>query len=413
MAQIQPSKPGRKAVRYGVPVAVAGVAAATIGLVPALADTGDPELPEITAEELVKKMATSDVKHMSGTVKINTDLGLPVLPGSGGGSGGEGPFGGGDEQRGGEGDKEGEKEGSGADPRKKLMELASGEHTLRVATDGADKHRVSIVEQAAEYSLIHNGQDIWAYDSGSNSALHAETPKGAGKGGQHKVPEGLVDLTPEKAADQALKAVGKTTSVSVDGTAKVAGRDAHQLVLKPKDGADSTVESVRIAVDADNGAPLKFALMPKGGDKAAVDIAYKNVDFGNPDADSFEFKAPKGTKLTEKKLDGKAGKESGKKTEKPDLSGFNVLGDGWSTVAEIPLPGNVPGVKVPGDKEGAGSDQLKRLVDSFTDEAKGDFGTGRVFETRLVNALITDDGKVFAGAVTKDGLVKAADEAAK
>lgn len=409
MAQIQPSKPGRKAVRYGVPVAVAGVAAATIGLVPALADTGDPELPEITAEELVTKMAKSDVKHMSGTVKINTDLGLPVLPGSGGGSGGEGPFGGDDAQRGGEGDKGGEQEGPGADPRKKLMELASGGHTLRVATDGPDKQRVSVVEQAAEYSFIHNGQDIWAYDSDSNSAFHAETPKGAGKGGQHKAHEGMADLTPEKAADQALKAVGKTTSVSVDGTAKVAGRDAYQLVLKPKDGADSTVESVRIAVDADNGTPLKFSLMPKDGDKAAIDIAYKNVDFGKPDADSFEFKAPKGAKLTEKKLDGR----TEKKAEKPDLSGFDILGDGWSTVAEMQVPGGMPGAKIPGDKEGAGADQLKRLMDSFTDEVKGDFGTGRVFETRLVNALITDDGKVFAGAVTKDGLVKAADKAAK
>ena len=38
----------RKAARYLVPVAVAGVAAATIGL-PALAGPGDPSLPKITA----------------------------------------------------------------------------------------------------------------------------------------------------------------------------------------------------------------------------------------------------------------------------------------------------------------------------------------------------------------------------
>ena len=36
----------RKATRYVVPVAVVGVAAATIGLVPALADSGDPNLPK-------------------------------------------------------------------------------------------------------------------------------------------------------------------------------------------------------------------------------------------------------------------------------------------------------------------------------------------------------------------------------
>ena len=41
----------------------------------------------------------------------------------------------------------------------------------------------------------------------------------------------------------------------------------------------------------------------------------------------------------------------------------------------------------------------------------GKFGSGTVFSTRLVNALITDDGKVYAGAVTKDALVKAANAA--
>ena len=38
-----------------------------------------------------------------------------------------------------------------------------------------------------------------------------------------------------------------------------------------------------------------------------------------------------------------------------------------------------------------------------------DFGKGTVFSTRLVNALITEDGKVYVGTVTKDALVKAAE----
>ena len=43
----------RKAARYVVPVAVVGIAAATIGLVPAIADSGDPDLPDITAQQLI------------------------------------------------------------------------------------------------------------------------------------------------------------------------------------------------------------------------------------------------------------------------------------------------------------------------------------------------------------------------
>jgi hypothetical protein len=71
----------RKAARYVVPATVVGVAAATIGLVPALADSGDPDLPKISAQELIEKIAASDVQQLSGTVKITTDLGLPDLGG--------------------------------------------------------------------------------------------------------------------------------------------------------------------------------------------------------------------------------------------------------------------------------------------------------------------------------------------
>ncbi|MFG3252083.1 DUF2092 domain-containing protein [Streptomyces sp. NPDC048172] len=415
MAQIQPSKSRRKAFRYGVPVAIAGVAAATVGLVPALADAGDPDLPKITAEELVAKMAKSDVDQVSGTVKISTDLGLPSLPGGSGSQGG--PFGGG----GGGGDEEG-KDGKGekpsAAPQKKLTELASGEHTLRVAADGPDKQRVSIVEDAAEYSLIHNAGDLWAYDSGSNSAWHAKAPKGVKGGKAETKHEKMPDLTPEKAAKEALKAAEKSgTSASVDGTAKVAGRDAYQLVLTPKDAPDTTVGEIRIAVDADNGAPLKFSLTPKSGGKAVVDIGYKKVDFGKPDGGTFDFKPPKGTKVTEEKLDKKADRAAPQ--GKPDLSGLDIVGKGatWNKVAKFDtgtLAGSVG--KENGGMKGLGkgeSAQAEKLLDSFTDEAKGDFGTGRVFSTRLVNALMTDDGKVYVGAVTKEGLIKAADADAK
>ena len=177
MAQIQPKKPGRKGARYAIPAAIATVAAATVGLVPALASAGSPDLPKISANRLLAKMAASDTQHMSGTMRVRTDLGLPQMPGAGNGGGqqGGGLFGGGPRDGG-----HGGKGGKGvATPQDKLMELSSGEHTLRVATDGPAKQRVSIVEDAAEYSFIHNGGEVWTYDSGSDSAFHATAPKGA------------------------------------------------------------------------------------------------------------------------------------------------------------------------------------------------------------------------------------------
>lgn len=383
-----------KAVRYIVPVAVAGVAAATIGLVPALASSGDPDLPKITAQELIEKIAASDTQELSGTVKISTDLGIPSM---GGLAGSLVP------DAGGKGD-------ASADPQTKLAELASGTHTLRVAADGPDRQRVSILDKASEYSVIHNGDQVWAYDSKSNAVYHAEeSAADHAKRGEHPdAPKG-VPTTPKALAEQALKAADGTTSVTVDGTARVAGRDAYRLVIKPE-RSGSTIGSITVAVDAENGVPLKFTVQPSSGGKAAVDAGFTSVDFKKPAASSFAFTPPKGAKVTEADEAESHGKAEAEKT-KGDLSAFegmNVIGKGWNTIAEIKTPG---GAALPSKESGDVPAEAQQFLDALGDKVTGKFGSGTVFKTRLVNALMTDDGRVYVGAVTKDALVKAADNA--
>ncbi|CAM5643045.1 LolA family protein [Streptomyces badius] len=397
----------RKAARYIVPVAVAGVAAATIGLVPALASPGDPDLPKISAQELIERIAASDEEQLSGTFKISTDLGLPLdgLAGSlvPGGAGGD-------------------KDGGAAAPQDKLMELTSGTHTLRVAADGPERQKLSILGDASEYSLIHNQGEVWAYDSKSDEVYHAEAPEG--RDGSHaekapKAPEGA-PATPKDFAEQALAAAGDTTSVTVDGTAQVAGRDAYQLLIKPKQSG-STIGSVRIAVDAENGVPLKFTLSAASGGKAVVDAGFTKVDFSRPAASTFDFTPPKGAKVTEadeletgkdergamqKALPGQLAELDGL----ADEGGFNVIGEGWTSIAEIKSPG---GKGLPEAGSGDMPAEAQGFLDALGDKVTGKFGSGTVFKTRLVNALLTDDGSVYVGAVTKDALVRAADAAAK
>ncbi|MGW3320001.1 LolA family protein [Streptomyces fungicidicus] len=387
----EPRPARRRAARYVVPVTVMGVAAATIGLVPALADSGDPDLPEITAAQLIEKIAKSDVERLSGTVKITTDLGLPDLGGL------ESGLASGAMERGGEG-------GSSADPTAKLTELASGTHTLRVAADGPDKQKVSLLENAAEYSLIHDGKDVWGYDSASNEVYHS-TVDPSGEDREQQPP-----ATPKDFAEEALKSVDDTTSVTVDGTAQVAGRDAYKLVVKPRQSG-STVGAISIAVDHRTGMPLKFTLTPASGGSAVVDVGFTKVSFDKPDASTFAFTPPKGAKVTED--DGRAeGREHSGKPEKAPkseedlakgLDGLKMLGEGWNSIATFDTggQGGLPTGEAGGDLGG--------FFDSLGDRVKGDFGTGTVFSTRLVNALITEDGKVYVGAVTKDALVKAAD----
>ncbi|WP_328223853.1 LolA family protein [Streptomyces sp. NBC_00310] len=430
----------RRAARYVVPVTVLGVAAATIGLVPAFAGSGDPDLPKISAQELIEKIAASDVQQVSGTVKITTDLGLPDLGGLAGGLASQAPSGG--------------DGGSAADPSAKLLELATGTHTLRVAADGPDRQKLSLLDDAAEYSVIHNGDDLWAYDSASNEVYHA---KDAGEGKDRRAgkdaPDTAEDVpaTPQKLAEEALKAVDDTTSVTVDGTAQVAGRDAYKLVIEPKQSG-STVGAISIAVDAKTGLPLKFTLTPASGGAAVVDAGFTKVDFGRPSASTFDFTPPKGAKVTEadeveksghhesgsgdsvfegpgkdgafkdgkgsegpKGLKGLKGPKGSKDSEGSEeefasgLDGLKTIGKGWSTIAEFDS-GAEGGMPAGGD-DSSGDARVDGFLNSLGDQVKGEFGSGTVFKTRLINVLFTDDGKVYAGAVTKDALVKAANAA--
>ncbi|MGW6703653.1 LolA family protein [Streptomyces sp. NPDC054956] len=399
----------RKAARYAVPVAVFGVVAGTIAMVPAFANSGGPDLPQVTAQQLIEKIAASDVQQLSGSAKISTDLGLPSL--ASGLLGGNGVTGG------------------SADPQDKVAQLASGTHTFRVAADGPDKQRLTFVDGKDEYSLVHNGDDIWGYDSKSKEAFHEKAPADAGKGGkegktgERKTGDRLA-ATPQEIAQELLKAAGPTTDVGVGDTAQVAGRDAYQLVLKPK-ASGSTVASVKIAVDAKNGVPLRVQVLSTDGGKPIVDAGFTKVDFAKPAADTFAFTPPKDAKVNE------GGAEHGKGNHKdgglgalesiPGLSGITggagagkgdlkVIGEGWTTIARIET-GAPNGLK---DLEGAAKDgkapkEAKQFLDALGDKVSGKFGEGRIFKTRVVNALITDDGKVYVGAVTKDALVSAAD----
>ncbi|MER6210530.1 DUF2092 domain-containing protein [Streptomyces sp. NPDC001642] len=382
----------RRAARYIVPVTVVGVAAATIGLVPALADSGDPNLPKVTAQQLLDKIAKSDVQQLSGTVKISTDLGLPDLGGlessmlSGATKSGD---------------------GSSADPSAKLTELATGTHTLRVAADGPDRQKVSLLENAAEYSLIHNGKDVWGYDSKSNEVYHGTTAAGGAKSDETRT-------TPKGLTDEALKSVDDTTSVTVDGTEHVAGRDAYKLLIKPKQSG-TTVGTISVAVDAKTGLPLKFTLTPASGGAAVVDVGFTQLSLAKPAASTFDFKTPKGAKVTTEDGatkatpdhaapfgdNGKADKGLGKGADEP-----TVIGKGWNSIATF----DTGGQGIPTGSSAGGGD-LGGFLGSLGDQVKGDFGKGTVFSTRLVNALVTDDGKVYVGAVTKSALVKAADAA--
>src|SRR5436309_12224155 len=105
----------------------------------------------------------------------------------------------------------------------------------------------------AETDVVHNNTDMWTYDSLTMQVTHGSVP--AHKDQKAAAAQTTADTPPEVAA-QALKAIDPTTVVSVDRTARVAGRSAYLLVLSPRDRR-TLVGRVEIAIDSVKSLPLR------------------------------------------------------------------------------------------------------------------------------------------------------------
>ncbi|WP_157372936.1 hypothetical protein [Agromyces sp. Root81] len=90
--------------------------------------------------------------------------------------------------------------------------------------------------------------------------------------------------------------------------------------------------------------------------------------------------------------------EAGDRMPQPE-----VIGEGWSAVVVLPM--GAAGLGAAGDDTAGGLDpEASALLGSLTESVEG----GRVLHTSLATVLLTDDGRVLAGAVTADRLLDAA-----
>ena len=161
--------------------------------------------------------------------------------------------------------------------------------------------------------------------------------------------------------------------------------------------------------------PLKFTLAPSAGGKAVVDVGFTKVDFAKPAAATFDFTPAQGREghrgRRQARSDVQARAEPAGRPRRTlgdrgkSAKDTKVIGKGWtrspsSTPAARACRRRTPTARAAGDAQ--------KFLDSLGDKVSGKFGSGTVFKTRLVNALMTDNGKVYVGAVTKDALVDAA-----
>src|SRR5664279_2246083 len=244
----------RPALRWAVPGAVVAIVlgAAAVTSVTANA-TGT--LPARTAAELLVDVQKAGVAGLSGTVVQDAALGLPDLPVQVGGRGSS-----------------------------SFSSLVSGTHTLRVWYAGQDQQRLAVLGTLGESDIVRNGSDVWTWASDTNEATHYTLPARPAGEAPALADPALAALTPQQAADAALAAIDPTTSVKADGAAQVAGRDAYELVLAPKDTA-SLIGQVRIAIDAEQHIPLRVRVYAKSDTTTpAFQVGFTEVSFDTPGA---------------------------------------------------------------------------------------------------------------------------------
>jgi outer membrane lipoprotein-sorting protein len=367
-------------------VALVGGGSAITGL-HAIADAG---LPARSAAQLLVDVQQARQDGLSGTVVQKSDLGLPSIPGLGGG-------------------------GSGGMASSNLTSLISGTHTMRVWFAGPDKARMALLGTLGESDVIHNGNDVWVWASQEKTAKHYVLP--AHVAGKSKTTPGMpgpagVPTSPQAAADKALAAISPSTEVTTSGTAAVAGRSAYELVLTPKE-ANSLVAQVRIAIDGVRHVPLRVQVFAKSVSDPVFEVGFSAVDFARPDAAQFAFNPPPDTRVTEGKvaIDKKAVAGSKASTVAPQSTPADlpkVMGKGWGAVVvvKMPAPNATPG----GSGTGATTDKtVARLMKyvGMLPKVSGRWGSGHLMAGTAFSALLTDDGRLVVGAVTPKGLYAA------
>jgi outer membrane lipoprotein-sorting protein len=362
----------RPALRWLVPSAAAvviiggGAAAGTI------VASADSPLPARSAAQLLVDVQNAKVDGFSGTVVETADLGLPAIAGALG----------------------------NAAPSGDLTRLLGGSNTARVWYAGENQARLALVGTDGETDMIRNGTDAWLWRSADNTATHLALPAGD----TMKPVPSVAALTPQEAADQALASISPTTTVTTTGAAKVAGRDAYELVLSPKD-TTSLVGQVRLAIDAEKHIPLRVDVYAKNATNPAVRVAFQQISFTTPDAQEFKFNPPPGAKVTDGSTQQLAQEhQKAAQQQKPKLGTEpQVIGKGWTSIVELKLPAEATSGKAKG-KDAAQLDTALNILPKVS----GTWGSGHLLSGSLFSALITDDGRVFVGAVKPEALEAAA-----
>jgi outer membrane lipoprotein-sorting protein len=344
--------------------AAAGTAAGVIGLVvlasPAGAGEAPPALPPVSAEALVESVLNTDaIPALAGSVAVENNLGLPI-PGV-------------------------PKSGDDGD-------------AIQVWSDGTGKGRLAVAGREGETTIVDDGATVWVWNSAERSVTKVPHQEGIAE----KPVEGKF-ADPAAAAKELVTAMRQDSAVSVDGTARVAGRPVYQLVLAPKPTEKTLLREIRVSVDSELRIPLQLEVLANGQADPAVKVGFTEFTSGAQDPELFTFTPPAGATVSEEEVPEQVhGKSVDDWMAKADLK---TVGRGWDVVATGKVPADALAAAEGMSREN-GQDVFA-LLGTFGKEVHGDFGTGYVISASVGTALITEDGRVAIGAVPEQVVVDA------
>lgn len=351
------------ALRWLAPIAVVGVAGlAATGMFSAR--VASKSLPATSPAALIAAVQSPKTTGFSGTLVSRLSLGLPDLPDVGGA-------------------------GNGAS----MTSLLSGSHTLQIWYGGAEEQRIALLGATDETDVFRSGRELWQWSSADHTAVHTVLPTPRGTGSQPPTP--IETLTPAGLARRTLDMLDPTTTVEIKRTESVADREAYELILTPR-LTSTRVGSVHIFVDGATKLPLGVQVYARGQRTAAVDVSFSTISFAQPSATYFRFRPPAGATVREANLgDDLLGAPANPQPNaaRPDRR-LRTFGTAWTTVYAYR----------------SGRQIIVRdgtLAKALT-FVSGTWGSGRLIESNLLSVLITDDGRVYAGAVDPDALYAAA-----
>ena len=381
-----PSLARVRRIRWAAPVVVMAVIG-MVAFVPTLSAAATPSLAPVTPQQLLVKVQQANVEALSGTIDLTANLGLPNLSSLSDLTG----------------------QGSGFNP----TDLLSGSHQARIWVDGPDRQRIALPSSLAETDVIHNGTNVWIWQSSGSKVEHLQRAGGTGAGGQASSTTGTPTAeTPAQLADSLLARVDASTAVSVGTPTYVAKHAVYVLDIAPR-SVDSTIDHVAIAVDSTTGLPLKVSIFAKGQAKAALALGFSSIKFARPAASTFDFTPPPGATVTNGLSGGAIGLKgprlhsrtagstagNGARVARPAqpagaiaTGGTKVVGSDWTQVAIVTTTGGLP--------------PEADLVLKAATPVSGAWGSGRLLQTALVNVLVLD-GRIAVGAVSPAALESA------